>query len=70
VEADETFVGGKEKNKHASQRTGEKQGGAGKVVVLGMLALDGELRTGTTPSLSARNAQTAIRANVAQALLL
>ena len=65
VEADETFIGGKEKNKHAWQRTGGKQGGAGKVAVLGILEREGELRTGITPSLSARNVQSAIRANVA-----
>lgn len=70
VEADETFVGGKEKNKHASQRTGGKQGGAGKVAVLGILEREGELRTGITPSLSARNVQTAIRQNVAQGALV
>ena len=64
VEVDETFIGGKEKNKHAWQRTGGKQGGAGKIAVLGMLERGGELRTGVTPNLSARNVQTVIRDNV------
>lgn len=65
VEADETFVGGKEKNKHAHQRTGGKQGGAGKVAVLGILERGGELRADVTPNLRARTVQDAIRANVA-----
>ena len=70
VEADETFIGGKEKNKHAWQRTGGKQGGAGKIAVLGMLERGGELRTGVTPSLSARAVQTVIRNNVASGTAL
>jgi transposase-like protein len=70
IEADETFIGGKEKNKHASKRTGGKQGGAGKAIVLGLLERDGELRTGATPNLSAKNIQSAIRANVAAGSLM
>lgn len=64
VESDETFIGGKEKNKHAWQRTGGKQGGAGKTAVLGILERGGELRTDVTPNLRARTVQEAIRANV------
>jgi transposase-like protein len=65
VEADETFIGGKEKNKHAKDRTGGKQGGAGKVAVLGVLERGGELRTGITPNLGAKAVQKVITENVA-----
>ena len=70
VEADETFIGGKEKNKHASKRTGGKQGGAGKTAVLGILEREGELRTGITPNLRARTVQHVIRENVAKGATL
>lgn len=65
IEADETFIGGKEKNKHAWQRTGGKQGGSGKSAVFGLLERGGELRTGLTPNLSARTVQHVVRENVA-----
>ncbi|WP_199792295.1 IS1595 family transposase [Allosphingosinicella vermicomposti] len=64
IESDETFIGGKEKNKHAWQRTGGKQGGSGKVAVLGMLERGGELRTEITPNLRAATVQDRIRDNV------
>lgn len=64
IEADEMYHGGKEKNKHAHQRTGGKQGGAGKVAVLGLLERDGELRVGTTPNLAKRTVQEVVRTHV------
>lgn len=60
VEADETFVGGKERNKYRSQRTGGKQGGAGKVSVRGIFERGGELVTRTMRDLRAVNIQGAI----------
>ncbi len=57
VEADTTFIGGKEKNKHASKRDGSKIGGMGKQIVHTLVERNGRARShhianvsGKTPS--------------------
>ena len=46
VAADETLLGGKEKNKHANKRTRGNRGSAGKTIVMGLVEKGGEVRAG------------------------
>ncbi len=70
VEADTTYIGGKEKNKHEWQRKGGTQGGAGKAVVLGIVERNGELRASHVPNGKGATLKGAILANVAQGATL
>ena len=65
VEVDETFVGGKEKYKHASKQTPGSQGGAKKAVMLALLERDGELRTEVAPYTKGPTVKGMLRDNVA-----
>jgi len=66
IEADTTFVGGTEKNKHADKRTPGSQGGANKAIVLGIVERDGELRAVHVPDAKAKTLQGEVLKNVAK----
>jgi transposase-like protein len=64
VESDETFIGGKEKNKHASKRQHRGRGTVGKLIVQGLLERGGELRTQVRPNQKRQTLQSPMREQV------
>ena len=54
VEADETYIGGKEKNKHRSKRDKNNIGGMGKEIAFALVERGGRVRTQQVPEVSAK----------------
>ncbi len=54
VEADETYIGGKEKNKHRRKRVAGNIGGTGKEIAFALVERGGKVRTQHIPEVSAK----------------
>jgi transposase-like protein len=66
VEVDETFIGGKARNMHRSERARKIHGtgGAGKVAVMGLLERHGEVRTMVVPNVKRKSLRKEINTHV------
>ncbi len=64
VEADETYIGGKEKNKHRSKRNKANIGGQGKAVVFSLVERSGRVRSQQVPEVSAKTLRPVLVAQV------
>ena len=64
VEVDETFLGGKKKNQHASKRVAQGGGAIGKQPVIGMRQRGGKVKAIAVENVKAKTLQKAIRESV------
>jgi transposase-like protein len=64
VEVDETYIGGKEGNKHAWRRQPGRQGGAGKEIAIALVEREGRVRTMHVPAVDARTLRPALVAQI------
>ena len=70
VEADETYVGGKEKNKHASKRARRGRGPGDKLAVVSLVERDGHVRSFHVANLTASNVRPLLVTTVARSTAL
>lgn len=72
VEADETYVGGKERNKHRNKRDKSHIGGVGKQCVFSLVERGGNVRSFHLPSVNANNLRPILQSqlNVAKTRLM
>jgi len=70
VEADETLIGGKEKNKHKSKRNPKNIGSAGKISAFALVERGGRVRSFQVASVSAKNLRTILFTQVDRASTL
>lgn len=64
VEADETYVGGKERNKHRSKRNAKNIGPVGKQMVFSLVERGGKVRSIHLPSVNAENLRPILKAQL------
>jgi transposase-like protein len=65
VEADETFVGGKEKNKHADKRQNAGRGAVGKEAVVSLVERGGKVRSHHVPDVKAATLRPILESQIA-----